>query len=96
MVTDMGRSIPGETSHKHNIKRAGRLLSNPHLHRDSLGVSRSLCQLLIGAQTRPVMLVDWPDMDEYKQHFVLRAARVAAGRALTLYEEVQTVLTKEQ
>jgi hypothetical protein len=95
-VTDIGRSIQSGTSHKHNIKRADRLLSNAHLHQESMEVSRSLCRLLIGAQARPVLLVDWSDMDEYKQHFVLRAALVAEGRALTLYEEVHTLETKEK
>jgi len=95
-VTDIGRSIRSGTSHKHNIKRADRLLSNAHLQQESLGVCRSLCQWLIGAQTRPVIVIDWSDMDEYKQHFVLRAALVAKGRALTLYEEVHTLATKEK
>ena len=95
-VTDLGRSIQSQTSHKHNIKRADRLLSNACLHEESIEVYRTLCQLLIGAQTRPVILIDWSDMDEYKQHFVLRAALVAAGRAVTLYEEVHTVETKEK
>lgn len=95
-VTDIGRSIPSQTSHKHNIKRADRLLSNPHVHRESMEVYRALCQLLIGPQTRPVILIDWSDMDEYKQHFVLRAALVARGRAVTLYEEVHTNATKEK
>lgn len=95
-VTDIGRSIRSETSHQHNIKRADRLLSNTHLHQESIMVSRLLCQLLISAQTRPVLLIDWSDMDEYKQHFVLRAALVAQGRALTLYEEVHTLETKEK
>lgn len=95
-VTDMGRSIRSGTSHKHNIKRTDRLLSNAHLHGEGIAVYRSLCQLLIGAQTRPVVLIDWSDMDEYKQHFVLRAALVAAGRALTLYEEVHTNASKEK
>jgi hypothetical protein len=83
-VTDIGRSIRSGTSHKHNIKRADRLLSNAHLQQESIGVCRSLCQWLIGAQTRPVIVIDWSDMDAYKQHFVLRAALVAKGRTLTL------------
>lgn len=95
-VTDLGRSILSQTSHKHNIKRADRLLSNAHLHGESIEVYRALCQLLIGAQTRPVILIDWSDMDEHKQHFVLRAVLVAEGRAVTLYEEVHTNATKEK
>lgn len=95
-VTDIGRSIQSQTSHKHNIKRADRLLSNAHVQRESREVYRGLCQLLIGLQTRPVIVIDWSDLDEYEQHFVLRAALVAEGRALTLYEEVHTQATKEK
>jgi hypothetical protein len=32
-VTDLGRSLNSPTSHKHQIKRVDRLLSNTHLHR---------------------------------------------------------------
>jgi len=95
-VTDLGRSIQSSTSHKHNIKRADRFLSNPHLDREGLEISRVLSHQLIGSRTRPVILIDWSDMDEYKQHFVLRAAIALEGRSLTLYEEVHTVKTKEK
>jgi len=95
-VTDLGRSIQSQTSHKHNIKRADRLLSNVHLHKETLLIYRALCHQLIGSQTHPIILVDWSDMDEYKQHFVLRAALAVEGRAITLYEEVHTVETKEK
>ena len=37
-VTDLGRAIQSQTSHKHNIKRADRLLSNTHLHNDTLSL----------------------------------------------------------
>ncbi len=95
-VTDLGRSIQSSTSHKHNIKRADRLLSNPHLDREGMEICRILCHQLIGSRTRPTILIDWSDMDEYKQHFVLRAAIVLEGRSLTLYEEVHTIETKEK
>ena len=95
-VTDLGRSIQSGTSHKHNIKRADRLLSNRHLGREGIEIGRVLCQRLIGSRTRPTVLIDWSDMDEYKQHFVLRAAIALDGRSLPLYEEVHTIKTKEK
>lgn len=95
-VTDLGRSIQSETSHKHNIKRADRLLSNTNLHNETRTIYRALSHMLVGAQTRPVILIDWSDMDDHKQHFVLRAALAVEGRAITLYEEVHTVNTKEK
>ena len=62
-VTDLGRSIQGGTSHKHSIKRADRLLSNQHLHRENFEIQRSLAHQFIGSRTRPVILIDWSDMD---------------------------------
>lgn len=95
-VTDIGRSIRSQTSHKHNIKRADRLLSNTHLQREAIPLSQSLCHQLLGAHRRPVILVDWSDMDDHKQHFVLRAALALDRRGVTLYEEVHTTKTKEK
>ena len=95
-VTDLGRSIKSDTSHKHNIKRADRLLSNPHLHNESISIYQAQSHQIIGAQKRPVVLVDWSDMDEYKQHFLIRAAFVVEGRSMTLYEEVHTIKSKEK
>ncbi|MDH5408996.1 MAG: IS4 family transposase, partial [Gammaproteobacteria bacterium] len=85
-VTDLGRSIQSKASHKHKIKRADRLLSNPHIHTESIEIYRALCHQHIGSQKRPILLIDWSDMDEHKQHFVLRAAIAMEGRSLTLYE----------
>jgi len=95
-VTDLGRSIQSETSHKHNIKRADRLLSNSHLHAELFEVTRCICQQCVGTRTRPVILIDWSDLDAYKRHFVLRAAMALEGRSVTLYEEVHTLETKEK
>ena len=95
-VTDLGRSIKSQTSQKHNIKRADRLLSNPYLHTECESIYHQLCHQLIGEQKQPVILVDWSDMDGYKQHFLLRAALTVEGRTLTLYEQVHTIKTKEK
>ena len=95
-VTDLGRSIPGQTRHKHSIKRADRLLSNVHPHQANHPFYRALAHLLITPESRPVIVIDWSDMDEDKQHFLLRASLAAAGRSVTLYEEVHAIDTKER
>jgi hypothetical protein len=81
---------------KHCIKRADRLLSNRHLHHECAGVYTALAYLLIANTPRPVILVDWSDLDPAKTHFLLRASLPVAGRALTLYEEVHTQATQEK
>ena len=93
-VTHLGRAISSDAKEKHCIKRADRLLSNRRLQRERLDVYSALTRQLIGSKQRPVLLVDWSDMDECKRHFLLRASVPVEGRALTVYEEVHTLRTK--
>ena len=95
-VTHLGRSIKSEAKEKHCIKRADRLLSNRRLQGERVGIYTELTRQLIGNKQRPVMIVDWSDMDESKRHFLLRASVPMEGRSLTLYEEVHTVKSKEK
>ncbi len=95
-VTDLGRSIHSHAKQKHCIKRADRLLSNPHLHSERVDVYAAVTRFLIGHQQRPVIIVDWSDMDAFGRHYLLRASIPVNGRAITLYEEVHTVKTKEK
>jgi len=95
-VTHLGRSIKSEAKEKHCIKRADRLLSNRRLQRERLGIYSALTAQIIGSRQRPVILVDWSDMDECKRHFLLRASVPIEGRSLTLYEEVHTLKSKEK
>lgn len=95
-VTHLGRAISSDAKEKHCIKRADRLLSNRRLQLERLEVYTALAGQLIGSKQRPVLLVDWSDMDECKRHFLLRASLPVEGRALTVYEEVHTLRTKEK
>ena len=95
-VTHLGRSIDREAKEKHCIKRADRLLSNRRLQGERVGIYTELTRQLIGNKQRPVMIVDWSDMDESKRHFLLRASVPMEGRSLTVYEEVHTVKSKEK
>ena len=52
--------------------------------------------LLIGARTRPVLLVDWSDLDARKRHYLLRASLAVNGRSATVYEEVHTLASKDK
>jgi len=55
-----------------------------------------MTQILVGSIGRPIILIDWSDMDESKTNFLLCAAIALEGRALILYEEIHTVKTKEK
>ena len=95
-VTAIGRALPGGTSQKHAIKRADRLLSNRHLHGQRVKHYQGLCRPLIGARTRPVLVVDWSDLDARKRHYLLRASVAVNGRSATVYEEVHTLASKDK
>ena len=55
-----------------------------------------MCASLIGQTKQPIIHVDWSDMDERKQHFLIRASLAAQGRSLTLYEEIHPLKSKEK
>ena len=95
-VTAIGRALPGGTSQKHAIKRADRLLSNRHLHGQRVKHYQGLCRPLIGGRSRPVLLVDWSDLNARKRHYLLRASVAVNGRSATVYEEVHTLASKDK
>lgn len=95
-VTGLGRMIESPALEKHCIKRADRLIGNPHLYDEHRDVYLSFARLVIGTARRPVILIDWSDLDPFKRHFLLRASVAMDGRALTLYEEVHGLDTKEK
>ena len=95
-VTALGRAIQSEAKQKHCIKRADRLLSNGHLQSECLPIYRAIALRLIGSRQRPIILIDWSDMDDSKRHFLLRASVPVVGSSQTLYEEVHDNETKEK
>lgn len=95
-VTSIGRGIHSNTSDKHNIKRADRLLSNPHLLAEIPSIYLACTRLFTSLTTQPIIHVDWSDLDEYKRHYLLRASMAFEGRSITLYEKVHCIKTKEK
>lgn len=95
-VTGLGRAIDSEAMEKHSIKRADRLVGNTHLYHEIQGLYQATTHLIIGFVKRPIILIDWSDLDSCKRHFLLRASVAVDGRALSLYEEVHTLATKEK
>ena len=87
-VTGLGRALRGKVAPKHQIKKADRLIGNPHLHSERGAFYRALISLTLGTTKRPVILVDWSDVSDDRAFQKLRAAVAVEGRALTLYEEV--------
>ena len=94
-VTSIGRGIESSAYEKHRIKRSDRLLSNPYMQREVLLFYAYMCRIFSNHK-QPIISVDWSDLDARKQHFLIRAAVTFEGRAITLYEEVHGLATKEK
>lgn len=95
-VTGLGRNIDNKAKEKHRIKRVDRLCNNVNLHGEINTIYQQMNALLVSPHSTPIILVDWSDLDERKQHFLLRASLATQGRSLTLYEEVHPLSRKEK
>ena len=71
---------------KHKIKRVDRLCSNTKLHRDIKLIYTRMAYLLVSNIPQPIIHIDWSDLDDRKESFLIRASLAAQGRSLTLYE----------
>jgi len=85
-LTAIGRSATGVTYTKHNIKRVDRLLGNRLLHIEFPLFYYMITKLVIGAKTRPVILIDWTGAGD--KHWALVAAVPFSGRAIPIYVRV--------
>lgn len=95
-VTGLGRALDSHAKEKNCIKRIDRLLGNEHLFRESYDVYFAFTRLIIGSTQRPVILIDWSDLDPNKCNYLLRASVALEGRSLTLFEETHGIATKEK
>lgn len=86
-VTQLGRSMETEAQEKNNIKRSDRYLGNPLVWQERFSIYKEISLSLIGSHNRPLIIVDWSHVPN-TTCYILRAAFVTKGRALTLYEEV--------
>lgn len=95
-VTGLGRNLNNRAYEKHRIKRVEILCSNVHLQQEIVSIYRRMSAALINTNQHPIIHIDWSDMDERKQHVLIRASIAAQGRSLTLYEEIHRLDTKEK
>lgn len=89
-VTYLGRGLKhhSSTSKKHDIKRADRLVGNPHLQSERPFFYEYMAGELVRNQTHPLVLIDWSPINGQKIFQLLRASIPMKGRSLTLYEKV--------
>ncbi len=77
-LTHIGRSLDSGTSEKHAIKRVDRLLGNRQLAGERLQWYQWVTRLLVSDCAHPVVLVDWSNLDQRQELYVLRAALAVA------------------
>lgn len=86
-VTHLGRALDSSKTERGGIKKADRFLSNDKMYEEYPMICNMLISHLISEKSCPWILVDWSKMP-HKKFQVLRAALVANGRSITIYEEV--------
>ena len=87
-LTGLGRGMKNtKTKVKHCIKRACRLLGNPHIQRERTGVYGFIAGFLLKNIKHPIIIVDWSPVNHVDKQ-ILRATIPIGGRAFTIYEEV--------
>lgn len=86
-VTSLGRSVPGDSYEKHQIKKADRLIGNLYLNHERHDIYRALAKLAIGQCRQAVIHVDWSDLTPDRELHWLRATVPVGGRAIPIYEE---------
>jgi len=59
-------------------------------------INGGICKLWIPASARLVILVDWSDLDDCKNAFLISATLACDGRSITLYLEVHPLNKKEK
>jgi hypothetical protein len=85
-LSGLGQSMPGPVPVKHCIKRVNRLLGNTQLHTDRMILYKHLAEQALGTIDRPIILIDWSQLDEQDKYYVIRATLPFHGRGLTIYE----------
>jgi hypothetical protein len=83
-LTELGRSLDKSICDQSGIRRADRFIGNKKIEREA--IYGTIVNRIIASDTKPNIIVDWSNVPN-TTHNILRAALVAEGRALTLYEE---------
>lgn len=89
-MTDLSRAWPGATFSHAPLKAVDRLLSNVHVQQSILPLSRAMAGWLLSAR-RPLVVVDWVDLQRDGLWCALRAAIPTHGRTVTVFERIYPI-----
>lgn len=86
-LAQLGRGIDLPIQDRSAIRRVDRFLCNKGLHAERKSIYEIIANRIIGNRENPWIIVDWSEVPNTTAH-ILRAALIAKGRAITIYEEV--------
>ena len=89
-MTDLSRSWPGAMFSHAPLKAVDRLLSNVHVQQSILPLSRAMAAWLLSTR-RPLVVVDWVDLQRDGLWCALRAAGPMQGRTVTVFERLYPI-----
>lgn len=89
-VVKLAKGLGRPEKLRHDIKCCDRLLSNPRFQQERVPVYRALAKQILCKVDGAAIIVDWSELRADGSLQLLRAAVMAKGRALTLYEEVHS------
>ncbi len=95
-VIAMGCGISSLVYEKNRIKQADRLLSNKHLVNEQLPIYQAMYTQYANASSRPIILINWSDLDTHQGCLLLRTSAAFNGRGVAIYQEVHGMSTKEK
>ena len=87
-VVKLAKGLGRAEKLRQSIKCCDRLLSNRRFQQEGITVYRALARQILGKADGAAIIVDWSDLRPDGSLQLLRAAVMAEGRALTIYEEV--------
>jgi Transposase DDE domain len=87
ILMELARSWPGAIRVRAPLKRVDRLLSNRHLGVERVVLYAAMARWLVRGP-RPIIVVDWSDLDGRRRHHLLRAGVAVGGRTLTIFESI--------
>jgi hypothetical protein len=95
-LTELGRHLNTPGQERAAIRRVDRLLANKHYQDNFIEIYKAITSCAAGNQGRPIILVDWSGIPNSRytanggEQSLLRAALLAEGRSITLYQEVHS------
>lgn len=87
VLMDIARSWPNLERVRSALKKLDRLLGNQHLHAEKQFIYGAMAKWLLNCP-RPIIVVDWSDLQGHGLKFLLRAGVPVKGQTITVLEEV--------